>query len=246
MVIRKLVREDVTDVARLHIDGISTGFISSLGINFVSSLYGAILESESSFGFVMASDGVVIGFAAVTTNVRELYKAVIFRHGIQLALAVVGKMSSWTRIKNVFETLFYPSRIEKPDVDLPRAELLSIAVKEGYRRRGIGRELVRRSLEECSCRGIGRLKVVTGAFMEGANGIYAECGFGLAGQFENHGIASNVYVAEVESVLGKWREAVSEAAAAAGPAWPEILEISRRDREDERAGMRDDRQEVGA
>jgi len=36
----------VEQVARLHIDGINTGFISSLGIDFVMALYRAIAKDE--------------------------------------------------------------------------------------------------------------------------------------------------------------------------------------------------------
>lgn len=232
MVVRDMGKEDIRDVARLHVEGISTGFISSLGMNFVSCLYGAILQSKSSFGFVAVNDGTVVGFGAVTTNVRELYKAVIFKHGVRLALAVAGKMFSWRRLKNAFETLFFPSRVERPD--LPRAELLSMAVEHGHRRVGVGSELMRRVYEECLQRGIERLKVATGAFMEGTNTFYAECGFEPAGQFENHGIAGNVYVAQVRSALGKWREPAREAVAASGREGLEIVEIPREGREKDR------------
>ena len=49
-------------VANLHISGIPAGFISSLGIDFVTVLYEAIAEDENSFGFV-----------AFSTNLSKLY-----------------------------------------------------------------------------------------------------------------------------------------------------------------------------
>ena len=39
-------------VATLHIQGIHTGFISSLGIDFVTAFYETIAEDENSFGFI--------------------------------------------------------------------------------------------------------------------------------------------------------------------------------------------------
>jgi hypothetical protein len=91
---------------------------------------------------------------------------------------------------------------------------------------------------------IGRLKVVTGGFMEGANRLYIGCCFELAGQFENHGIASNVHVVQVDSALSKWREPVREVASDTGQEKPEIVEISRKDRETQRARTPDQRQQT--
>ena len=51
IIIKSLDVSDASQVARLHITGISTGFISSLGLEFVTALYEAIAESEYSFGF---------------------------------------------------------------------------------------------------------------------------------------------------------------------------------------------------
>ena len=48
--ITKLLPSHAGDVADLHISGIHTGFISSLGIKFVTALYKAIAESKSAFG----------------------------------------------------------------------------------------------------------------------------------------------------------------------------------------------------
>ncbi len=40
----------VADVARLHTEGIPTGFISSLGLRFVTALYEVIAKDVGSFG----------------------------------------------------------------------------------------------------------------------------------------------------------------------------------------------------
>ena len=55
--IKPLSKSHLLQVAQLHIQGISTGFISSLGIEFVTALYGAIAEDENSFGFVAVENG---------------------------------------------------------------------------------------------------------------------------------------------------------------------------------------------
>lgn len=42
----KLQHQHTDQIAELHIEGISTGFISSLGIDFVTALYRAIAKDE--------------------------------------------------------------------------------------------------------------------------------------------------------------------------------------------------------
>ena len=47
MTIKDLTATDVPEVAMLHIRGIDQGFISSLGIDFVTALYEAIAKSNN-------------------------------------------------------------------------------------------------------------------------------------------------------------------------------------------------------
>jgi hypothetical protein len=50
------------NIALLHIQGIPTGFISSLGQEFVAALYEAIAEDKNSFGFVAEENEKALGF----------------------------------------------------------------------------------------------------------------------------------------------------------------------------------------
>jgi len=183
-----------SQVARLHIEGISTGFISSLGHEFVTALYEAIVESEYSFGFVAVENDKVLGFVAFTTNLNSLYKSIMFKKGLRFAFLLAGKMFSFQRIKKVFETVFYPSRIEK--MVLPKAELLSIAISDEARGRGLATQLTQQGFTECAKRGITKVKVLVAASNEPANKLYLKCGFTLAGQIDSHGVISNIYIAQ--------------------------------------------------
>jgi len=200
----KLLRTTHTSrIAKLHIEGISTGFISSLGIGFVTALYEAIAESEAGFGLVAEENGNVLGFVVFTKNLSTLYKSVILKKGYRFALLLAGKMFSLKRIKELFETLFYPSRVKK--MDLPCAELLSLVVAQESRGKGVATDLVKKGLESCRTRGIAEVKVLVGVSNEPANKLYQNCGFGLAGQINNHGIISNIYSAQTGSVWPRVR-----------------------------------------
>ena len=183
-----------SEIAKLHIQGINTGFISSLGIDFVTALYKAIAESNSSFGFVAEEEDRVLGFVAFTTNLNKLYKSVILKRGLRFAFLLAGKMLSLQQIKKVFETLFYPARIKK--IDLPAAELLSIVVAEQARGRGLAKLLLQKGFEECANRSIDKVQVLVGADNKPANELYKKCSFELVAQIDNHGVLSNIYIAK--------------------------------------------------
>ena len=188
----KLESSYVEQIAELHIEGLKTGFISSLGIDFVKTLYESIAQGRTSFCFVAKENERAVGFVAFTTNLNKLYKSVILKKGIRFAFLLAGKMFSLRRIKKVLETLFYPSRIKK--MNLPSAELLSIVVAPESQGKGLGRQLLQKGLAECAKRGIDKVKVLVGADNQPANKLYLRCGFELVRQINNHGIMSNIYV----------------------------------------------------
>ena len=180
------------DVARLHIEGIHTGFVSSLGENFVTSLYEAIAESPSSFGNVAVMNNRVVGFISFTDSLGRLYKSVVKKGGLRFFFLLAGKLFSFAKIKKILETLFYPNRIKK--LDLPDAELLSIVVDSSARGKGIASRLVQAGLAECRSRSLPAVKVLVASENQKANALYQKCGFNLKSEIKNHGVKSNIYV----------------------------------------------------
>ena len=195
MLIKKFKSEESFQIARLHINSISTGFISSLGERFVTVLYQAIADSPYGFGFIAEENGSVLGFVTFAMDINQLYKSIIFKKGIKFAVLLAGKMFSISRIKRVLQTLFYPSRVKSSA--LPSAELLSIAVAPEGRGKGIGKELVAESFKECRKRGLDKVKVLVAAENEAANKLYQKCGFGQVTQIDSHGVLSNIYIKEL-------------------------------------------------
>ncbi|MDH4201594.1 MAG: GNAT family N-acetyltransferase [Phycisphaerae bacterium] len=194
--IEPLQKHNAAQIAQLHIAGIPTGFISSLGKKFVAALYEAIAESPYGFGLVYEADGRVVGFVAFSTDIKGLYKSIIKKNVISFGFLLCGKLFSFQTIKKIFETLFYPSRSETQE--LPKAELLSIAVAETERGKGIAKTLIRQGLEECCSRKIEKVKVLVADFNKPANILYQKIGFKQISQIENHGIVSNVYVVSTD------------------------------------------------
>ncbi len=187
--------EHAQQVAALHIQCISTGFISTMGIDFVTILYEAIAQSKSSFGIVAVRNGKVLGFAAFTTNINSLYKSIVWKKGLKFALLLAGRMCSLNRVKRIFETLFYPARIEK--MNLPSAELLSIAVAVEEQRKGVASQLIKRGFQHYQKNGVEKVTILIGADNKAGNDLYIKCGFELAEQIKNHGVLSNIYITQI-------------------------------------------------
>ena len=190
-----LSSQHASSVTKLHIQGISTGFISSLGQGFVAALYEAIAEDENSFGFVAIEDEKVLGFVAFSTNLSRLYKYVALKKGFKFTFILARRMFSFKAIKKVIDNILYPTKMKK--MELPDAELLSIVVAPEGRGKGIAKQLVEAGFEECKNRGIAKVKVLVAAENESANKLYQKTGFELHSQITSHGIISNVYVKKV-------------------------------------------------
>ncbi|OHB59883.1 MAG: hypothetical protein A2173_12035 [Planctomycetes bacterium RBG_13_44_8b] len=193
--LRLLCKSDVLSVAQLHINGISTGFISSLGQGFVAALYEAIIEDKNSFGFVAVIDNKVLGFIAFSTDLSKLYKYVALKRGIKFIFILAKRMLSFRVFKKICDNIFYPSRMKR--MDLPNAEFLSIVVALEGRGKGIAKQLVDTAFTECRKRGIERVKVLVAADNEAANKLYRKCGFQLHSQINSHKVESNIYVKDL-------------------------------------------------
>ena len=217
MQIRKLLPEDARQVAELHITGIQTGFISSLGIDFVTSLYEAVASSKNAFGLVSVKGDKITGFIAFAEDIGSFYKSVIFKNFPRFVFLLAGKTFSPKLIANIVETILYPVRTKKK-IELPKAEFLSIVVAKEERGKGLSDDLLRKGFTLCRQRKIEKVKVLVGSDNLPANKLYRRCGFSLTYQINHHGVISNVYVASTDLFVLDTEDAVqtTPAAPAAG------------------------------
>ena len=117
MTVVQLNSTHVEKIAELHIRGIKTGFISSLGLPFVKELYKAIIDCKNSFGFVEQEDDIIRGFVVFTSDLRNLYKTIFLKNFHRLLLPLLAKLISFKTLQNIYETSFYPNKAKK--LDLP-------------------------------------------------------------------------------------------------------------------------------
>ncbi len=179
--IRPAEPRDAPVLARLHADGIDTGFLPRLGVGFLEHLYRQMLESAEPVVLVAEDDYAPVGFVAGTTNVDALYRAFVRSRGIRAATAASFRLARPSTIRRAWETYRY----DGDHLDTP-AELLSMAVAGPFRGRGLGKALGIAFLETMTARGVDRVKVVVGADNEGALAAYRSMGFVAAGTIEVH------------------------------------------------------------
>lgn len=192
--------EDKRQLAAMHVSGIETGFISSLGVDFVTALYEAITLNDESFGYVYRNESKILGFVVFTSSLKRLYRNLISKNGLKIASIISHIPISFKFIRKILEDIHYPSKSKH--FDLPDAELLSIVIAPEGRGKGLASKLIKAGFEECKKRGIDKVKVLVAADNEPANKLYQKCGFDFVMEIDSHGVKSNIYVAEIEKVAG--------------------------------------------
>jgi len=185
-VLRSATPADATSIARLHLDLIDTGFLSSLGVGFLQLLYRALIESEHGSVTVAETDGVIVGFIAGTDDTRAFYRQFLrgsLPKAVWRLLPSVVRPRTW---KGMWETLRYGGGATPV-----ASELLSMAVAPRAQRLGLGSLLVDTLLAQLEARGVDRVKVVVGEENQAAVSLYLSCGYEVSGQLEIHrGVAS--------------------------------------------------------
>lgn len=182
---------DSSDAARLHARHIPTGFLSVLGPRLLTRLYRRLARSDDCWLLIAEGNGRTIGFLAGSLDTGRLMRRFVVLDG-----PVVVLSTGWAilrRWRHALETVIGSRHNEagpEPDTDEGRAgveaELLAVAVEDGWRGSGLGSNLTRRFLDEASDRGAGSARVVVGTANHEAIKMYERCGFEIVKQFEHH------------------------------------------------------------
>ena len=185
MIAKEAPPEVFADIARLHIEEITDGFLTSLGAPLLTRLYDAV--NRSSAGFILAAtvDGAIVGFLCASTDTARVYRQVLGRSWPRLLPVLLPKLVNLRTMRRVWETIRYPSR--GPRAHLPSAEILNFCVSKRLHRGGVGRRLFSAMEAEFHRRGVGEIRIVTGATQLSAIRFYEKIGADLVGAIEVHG-----------------------------------------------------------
>lgn len=198
--VRLATELDSSAIARLHAEGITEGFLSTLGLRFLSALYAGIIQAPRSGVLVATRGEAVLGFIAFTADIDSCYKWILTRRLLKLAFALLPNLLNPSIYLRIYETLRYPTRTvssangKHAKRKTGRSELLAMAVSDQVRGQGIGKALIAAMARELRRLGAGECWVVTHAIDERSNRFYQGCGFCLIHSFQNHGKPMNAYL----------------------------------------------------
>lgn len=196
LTVRAMQPADAPAVARLHQSQIAAGFLSSLGPRVLTSIYRALPRTRAGFGFVAERDGEIVGFITCATNLKRLYRGILWRKGLILSWRLMRYVFSLGILRKIIQTIFYPGKVER--LDVPSAEVLSVVTSPQARGLGIASKLMSRAFAEFIRQGCDRVKVLVGANLVPANAYYLKNGFVLAGTLKHHDEPENIYVATLD------------------------------------------------
>ena len=178
--LRSATLSDAETLARLHSDGIDTGFLPSLGHRFMVVLYRALIADSDSV-VIVADDGAgPVGFVAGAIDTRAFYRKFVKRYGASAAMAAAPYAVRPSVLRRVWESLTYDGTGSQG------AELLATALLPGARSQGLGTRLGRAFLQKMTAGGAQHVDVVVADGNTHAIAAYEKMGFSVSDSIEVH------------------------------------------------------------
>lgn len=186
--------ERYRQVAVLHAANIDQGFLATLGVPFLALLYRALDEAEDSVLITEEQGGRVVGFVSGGEGMGAIYRKML-RHPIQLALSLLPSLVRPRKLKRILEIVHYSGHGCEVELELPAAELLSIAVDPSVRGSGVAERLYRRLQANFAKRGVNEFRIVVGDSLAPAHRYYQKMGAQPVARMEVHaGQGSVIYL----------------------------------------------------
>ena len=186
-------------VATLHKESITTGFLSSLGMDFLECLYKAISVSKNSILIVYLEKDVVAGFVTGTLDITEVNRVLKRKCLFTIIKDLIGVVFDQRKLKKLFETYKYSVKDKAMYPYNLRAELLSIAVDSNFRGKGIAKRLYEELINFFRQKRASEFKIVVGEKLIDAQRFYEKMGAKKVSEFELHkGEKSFVYVQRID------------------------------------------------
>lgn len=198
-IIRDFTDDEFTQVARLHHRNIESGFLSSLGVPFLKLIYFSIQQKGILIG--VRKDKKIIGFISGVENIHSVYAEFMKKNFLKAFFLILPKAVSFRVIKKLLDLVLYPFKKKANTVQLPHAELLSMALDNGHRGIGIADILYKELVKEFESKKVSEFKIIVGANLSGAQKFYEKMGASKLQNIHLHkGENSWVYLYQIKKL----------------------------------------------
>jgi len=151
----------VKEIARIHYSSLPNDFLPSFGVDFLSNIfYPAVLKSSFGKVFVaLRNDDEPIGFVLVTTDSSAFLNEIVRNRLCKfLKIGIKSSVRSMENFKNNVEIVL-SSIFSKSESNI--GEIYIIAVKKPFRGKGIGKLLIKKSIEFIEDQKLDGIKIKT-------------------------------------------------------------------------------------
>ncbi len=189
---------DIPEIVTVHIQSFKGFFLTFLGREFLSLLYGNLLNDCDGIMLVQEQDGRVAGFVAGTASQIRFYRRMLTRRAFAFAWAAIGALFKKPAVaRRLLRVLRRPAEARRESAE---ASLMSIAVRPEYEGRGIGQQLVRAFAAELAARGVRSYCLTTDRDRnERAHRFYRRLGLRLVNEHKYpEGRVKSEYLMELE------------------------------------------------
>jgi GNAT superfamily N-acetyltransferase len=186
----------LNEVVKVHVHSFPGFFLTFLGPRFLREFYKSFTYDVTGVGFSALDNdkGNIVGVIVGPVDPAGYFKRLLLRRFWVFCLASISAIVKKPRvIKRLFRAVFY--RGEAPSGP-KRALLSSIAVSPDYQKKGVGKLLVSRWMEEVKNRGATGCYLTTDAYdNDPVNSFYQNLGWTVESTYETpEGRKMNRYV----------------------------------------------------
>lgn len=184
-------RQIYLDVAQLHYHSLKTGFLPTLGVNFLALMYKCIDEANFSILITKYKKSKLTGFVTGSLGSSSLFKLML-KHPISLIFTLAPIIFNLKKLRKVINICKHISSSERKKY--PKPELLSICVNPDYQGQGIGFELYQQLLQYFKSVPVSEFIIVVGQSLK-ANSFYKNQGAKKIGELQIHpNVNSNIFI----------------------------------------------------
>ena len=183
--IKKPNKDEIEEIVNLHLESLREGALYHLGKTVLKIFYEEIFNDDDSFILVYESNQKIVGVAASTKDVGNLFDKIKKKHFLIIALNILRK--SLTNPKLLFKLLQkYPSGIQ--------SELLFLFVDSSQRGKGIGEKLVDATSKKFKNIGVNKYKITILSSNIRGKKFYEGLGFKKTGTYSSLREKRDIYI----------------------------------------------------